>query len=75
MAKEFIDNGKNEGRKKVSFIGRKRGAVGITYRIAEIWYVEEGQYFGDLLYDKFELISDLSVDGIKVSAQELKFKK
>lgn len=61
-------------RIRVSFIGRKRGAIGITYTIFDILEVKDG-FNGDALYDKYECISSLYVDGKAVKTDELKFSK
>jgi hypothetical protein len=64
-----------EGRThKISLQGRKRGAIGITYRITDVITLKDGQELGDAIYEKYELIQSLRVDGKQLLVEKLKFK-
>lgn len=58
---------------KISIQGRKRGAIGITYRITDTITLKDGQELGDAIYEKYELIQSLRVDGKQLLVENLKF--
>lgn len=59
----------------VSIIGRTRGAIGVTHSINDIIEAEDDIDFANKLYDKYELISYIKVNGKILSHSEIQFKR
>lgn len=58
---------------KVEFVGRTKGAIGITYKITDEFECATEQV-GTMLYSKYEHISQLRVNGEYLSLDMLQFK-